>query len=345
VAPNYKNPYSVQMSLGVDRQLGKSFAASLGYNMYHGVHLQMPLETATTQISPGNPLCAASPNGAAACTDFTGGPLYAFNSPQLQHTTYESIGSSIYHGLTASLTKRYTHGLQFQVNYTWSKSIDNVIDFASFQNWFRPGDLAAFRAISVFDVPHTIVGNAVYTTPFTAGTGNVLHSIFADISVAPIVTWRSGLPFSIRTPSLANVVNPVSKTLGTGLDQNYAMPFLATRDQNRGPAYTTTDISLRKAFFINRDRGVKLETSATGTNIFNRINFNHVSDQFDIGGIGITGCPTCVQTANGPLNLLTGPFTGLHGVKPTSASQITQPLFFSGADLPRQIQFGLRLAF
>lgn len=345
VAPNYKNPYTVQASLSVDRQLGKNFAMSVGYLMYHGVHLQQPVDTGLTQISPGNPLCAVSVNGAAACTDQTGGPLYTLNSNQLQHTTYEPGGSSIYHGLTASLTKRYSHGLQFQVNYTWSKTIDDVIDFASFQNWFRPSDMQAFRAVSVFDIPHTLVANAVYTTPFKAGTGNVVSSIFADISLAPILTWRSGLPFSIRTPSLANLVVPsaAGATLQTGQDQNYAMPFGATRDANRGPMYATTDLSLRKAFFLNRDRGVKLETSITGTNIFNRINFNHVSDLFDItGGIPANGI---VQTADGPVNLLTGPYTGLHGVKPSNPGQVTQPLFFSGADLPRQIQFGLKLAF
>lgn len=347
VSPNYKNPYTVQASLGIDRQLGKSYSLSLGYNMYHGVHLQMPFDTALSQINPGNPLCAASPAGAAACTDPTGGPLYTFNSTQLQKTIYESIGSSIYHGMTASLTKRYSHGLQFQVNYTWSKSIDNVIDFASFQNWFRPSDLNAFRAVSVFDIPHTLVANAVYTTPFKAGTGNFFNTMLADISLAPIETWRSGLPFSIRTPTLPNIAIPgaAGPSLTTGQDQNYAMPFGATRDQNRGPAYATTDIQFRKAFYIQRDRGVHLDFTATATNLFNRVNFNRVSDLFDINGVGVGSCALCVQTADGILNLGTGPFTGLHGVKPTSPGQITNPLFYSGADLPRQIQLGLILNF
>ncbi|HWX55995.1 MAG TPA: carboxypeptidase regulatory-like domain-containing protein [Verrucomicrobiae bacterium] len=333
VAPNYKNPYTIQASLSVQRQLGRSYSVEVGYNMYHGVHLQMPLETGYNQINPGNPACAAFLPTLPNCTDATGGPLYIPNSKQLQHTTYESIGSSIYHGLTTSFTKRYTHGLQFQVNYTWSKSIDNVIDFASFQNWFRPSRLDLFRAVSVFDVPHTLVANAVYTTPFKPGTGNAFTTILADISVAPIVTWRSGLPFSVRTPSLAN---------GVALDGNYAMPFHSSRDNNRGPAYATTDLTLKKAFFVNRDRGVHVDLSATGTNIFNRTNFDRVSDQFDINGIGPSGV---VQTANGPLNLFTGPYTGLHGVKPTSPGQVTQPLFFSQADVPRQIQFGLKLVF
>ncbi|HEY6970203.1 MAG TPA: hypothetical protein VJA94_13435, partial [Candidatus Angelobacter sp.] len=119
-------------------------------------------------------------------------------------------------------------------------------------------------------------------------------------------------------------------------------PFAVSRDSLRGAAYANTDLSLIKSIYINRERGVKLNFIATGTNIFNRTNFNRVSDQFDIGGIGPGGV---VQTANGPVNLITGPFTGLHGVKPTSPSQITQPLFFSSADLPRQLQFGLKLVF
>jgi hypothetical protein len=321
VAPNYKNPYTVQTSLSIDRELVRNLSLEVGYNMYHGVHLQMPLETAYAE---------------SGCCDITGGPLYSPTTGQLQHTTYESIGNSIYHGLTTSLTKRYSSGLQFQVNYTWSKSIDNVIDFASFQNWFRPSRLNLFRAVSVFDIPHNFVANAVYTTPFKSNQGNILARALADISVAPIVSWRSGLPFSIRTPGLVNKIN------GQTLDNNFAMPFGASRDSNRGANYAAADLTIRKSFFINRDRGVKVDLIAEGTNIFNRVNFNRVSDQFDINGIPASGI---VNTARGPLNLFTGPYTGLKGVVPTSAGQITQPLFYSSADLPRQVQFGLRLAF
>lgn len=329
-APNFKNPYTIQTSLSIQRQLGKSYSVELGYTMYHGVHLQMPVETGYTAIAPGNPACAAfAAQGLVNCTDATGGPLYVPNGSQIEHTTYASNGSSIYHAMTASLTKRYTHGLQFQVNYTWSKSIDDVVDFASFQEWFRPSRLDLFRAVSAFDIPHTLVANAVYTTPFKAGSGNALNTIFADISIAPIVTWRSGLPFSVRTPSLFNGLSPA--------DNNFAMPFNSPRDANRGADYATTDLRLKKDFFINRDRGVKLETSIAATNIFNRVNFDKVSDVFD-NGLPMAG-------TNTPFNELTGPYVGLHGVKPTPGSNLAQPLSYSAADLPRQVQFGLKLAF
>jgi hypothetical protein len=332
VAPNYKNPYSVQGSLSIDRELVKNLSLELGYNMYHGVHLQMPLETAYAEVSPGNPLCATVFAQFPGCVDATGGPLYVPTGNQIQHTTYSSIGSSIYHGMTASLTKRFSRGLQFQVNYTWSKTLDDVIDFSSFQNWFRPSRLSLYHTTSVFDIPHTLVANAVYTTPFKPGSGKVLDSIFADISLAPIVTVRSGLPFSVRTPSLQN---------GTAIDNGFSMPFHSSRDNNRGAGYATADLRFTKAFALSRDRRVKLHVIAEGTNIFNHTNFDKVSDEFDIAGI-----TTAVKLANGQtLNLLNGPYTGLHGVKPKTPFDIQLPLSYAHADLPRQIQFGLKLAF
>ena len=355
ISNSYKDPYTVQGSFSIDHQFGRSYSLEIGYDMYHGVHLQMPLETGLTQINPGNPLCHASPLfpiNPAACTDGSGGPLYTFNSTQLQHTTYESIGSSKYNAATVSLTKRFSQGLQFQANYTWSKAIDNVIDFASFQNWFRPSQLSNYYTTSVFDIPQTLVVNAVYTTPFKTG-GNVLKTIFADITLAPIELWHSGLPFSVRTPSLANVVNPLTGTLTAGLDQNYASPFGVSRDTQRGAAYSSTDLTFNKRIFINRERGISMNFVAIGTNIFNRINFNKVSDQFDIGGLPLpsAACPvnTCagiVQTAMGPVNVFSpSSLIGLHAVKPTSSSQATLPLSYSSADLPRQLQFGLKLIF
>jgi hypothetical protein len=320
VMPNYKNPYTVQASFSIDRQLMKNLSLEVGYNMYRGIHLQMPLETAYAEI-PG--------------TDQSGGPLYAPVTGQLQHVTYSSIGNSIYHGMTASLTKRYSSGLQFQANYTWSKTIDDVIDFSSFQDWFRPSRLNTYRAISAFDIPHIFVFNAVYTTPFKANEGYWLDRALADVSLAPILTVRSGLPFSVRTPSLIN------KTNGQDLDNNFAIPFGATRDNNRGAAYASMDLRFTKAIFLNREHGVRMDFIVEGTNITNRTNFNAVNDVFDANGF-----TSAVTLANGQtLNLLTGPYTGLHGVKPNSVAALQKPLSFVSADSPRQVQFGIKLVF
>ncbi|HEY6351823.1 MAG TPA: TonB-dependent receptor [Candidatus Angelobacter sp.] len=334
VAPNYRNPYSIQTSLSVSHEVVKDLSVELGYIMYHGVHLQMPVETAYNQIPVGSPLCPTP-----ACTDATGGPLYVSNG-QIQHTAYASNGSSIYHGFTASLTKRFSHGLQFQANYTWSKTIDDTIDFSSFQNWFRPSRLDLFRSISVFDIPQNFVANAVYQLPFKAGQGKFLSSILSDVTLSPFLTLHSGLPFSVRTPSLSTLPIALGGN-GIAVDSNYAMPFLSSRDNNRGAPFYSLDLSFQKSFYINRDRGVRVSVIAQGTNLLNHVNFNHVNDVFDQNGLSPN-----VTLPNGQiLNLLSGPYTGLKGVVPTNASQLNQPLFFSSADSPRQIQFGLKIAF
>jgi Carboxypeptidase regulatory-like domain/TonB-dependent Receptor Plug Domain len=333
IAPGYRNPYAIEASLSVDRELMKSLSLELGYNMYHSVHQQNPMETAYRQISPGSPLCPS-----VACTDISGGPLYV-PTGQFEHTAYTSNGSSIYHGMTASLTKRYSSGLQFQVNYTWSKSIDNFIDFASFQEWFRPSRLDLFRAPSVFDIPHTFVANAVYTTPFKASQGNFVARALADITVAPVLNISSGLPFSIRTPTLATSQFGIGN--GDAADSRFAMPFHSSRDNNRGAGYASTDLKFTKAFYINRDRGVRMDAIAEGTNIFNRVNFDKIADQFDINGF-----TSSVKLANGnTLDLINGPYTGLHGVKPHFLSDTTTPLSFAHAAPARLVQFGLKLAF
>ncbi len=48
-----------------------------------------------------------------------------------ENTVYTNKGFSNYQGLLVSLQKNLAHGLQFDFNYTWSHSIDNVSLVAS----------------------------------------------------------------------------------------------------------------------------------------------------------------------------------------------------------------------
>ncbi|HKV42270.1 MAG TPA: hypothetical protein VJX67_23910, partial [Blastocatellia bacterium] len=247
-----------------------------------------------------------------------------------QQTTYSSIGSSIYHGLTASLTKRYSNHLLFQANYTFSKTIDNTVDFASFQNWFRPDRLNQFRAVSVFDFPHIFVANAVYGTgtPDELGRG-FLGRVLADITVAPVLTLRSGIPFTVTVPGLRN---------GTNLDNLFATPYAAGRDTGRGYPFYTLDLRLQKALYILPERKLRFDLIVEGTNILNRTNFNSVNQNFPT----VAGPATL---ANGQtVNLLTGPYN-LSGFVPKTLGDTASPLAFQTADQPRQIQFGLKIVF
>lgn len=336
IAPNYKNPYSVQASLSVQREIAHNLSLEVGYNMYHGVHLQMPVES---NYAPTKNPAAAGATAAQQLAEFGStfqGTLYApINASIDSQTDYKSIGDSIYHGLTTSLTKRFSSHVQFRVNYTFSHAIDNVNDFASFQNWFRPTELNLDRGTSTFDFTHVFVANAVVETPFRAGPGESFVSrALADITVSPILTLQSGLPYTILTPGLDNGLPP-----GGFLDGNFAAPFYEPRNPDRTPYYGTLDLLIRKSFFIGSERRVRMEIIAEGTNITNRVNFNHVNNDFPL-------IPGPFTMANGQtINLATGPYSGVKGFVPNSAAQLGDPGAYIGADLPRQIQFGIRLGF
>ena len=301
--PNYKNNYSIQASLSIARELTDSLSLEVGYQMYKGVHIQLDQETNYRETGVINPVW---------------GPQYAPINPTItQANSYSSIGNSMYHGMTVSLTKRYTRNFQAQANYTFSKAIDDNTDFNSQFASFFPTRLNLERGISAYNVPHNFVANAVYNTPFKAGSGEPVWSrILADMAFAPIVHLRSGIPFSIRVPGAAN------GTLGHNL---YARPWYVSRNTGIGPAFYDLDMKITKAFYIDRDRGLRLDAIAEGTNLLNHTNFSSVNDQFSVGD---------------PF-LLTGPFN-VHGNKSLGP---TTPLGFTSAFPGRQIQFGLRFAF
>jgi len=329
VDPDYKNPYSIQASLSIQRELFNNLSLELGYLMYHGLHLQMPVEVNYRETGVVDP--------------FTG-PLYTAIDPTiLQKVGYKSIGKSIYHGMTVSLNKRYSSGLLLTANYTFSKTLDDAIDFSSSQVWFRPTRLNLFRGVSVFDFPHVFTMSGVYNTPFKAGAGhNFLSRAFADLTFGPILTLRSGIPFSIRLPNLANGA--------ASTDRNFATPFAASRNTSRGDHFYSMDLRIQKTMFVIRDRGVKVNLIADGVNIFNRANFNKVWDDFTSlnpypTGFNSSANPVITFANGDTMNILTGPFK-VNGFKPTSFRQLSGvPGAFVSAGTPRQIQFGLQVIF
>jgi hypothetical protein len=117
-------------------------------------------------------------------------------------------GASSYNGLLVSLRKRFSRGLQFDANYTWSNSIDNG---SSVVNTVAGGlvcdlrDLRVCRGPSDFDVRHLFNANFLYELPFgkgrTFGSGasGWMNQLIGGWEVTGIFTARSGLPFSVTS--------------------------------------------------------------------------------------------------------------------------------------------------
>jgi hypothetical protein len=136
-----------------------------------------------------------------------------------------SNGSSVYHGLSVNLRKRFTRHYEFLASYTWSHAIDDSTDLQAPltpQDSYYPG---LDRSNSLFDQRHRFVLSGVYQTGKLSGRG-FGSKFFSDWTFAPIIDIASGRPFNIITGSGDNqqesaltgrpntFVNPACTALG-----------------------------------------------------------------------------------------------------------------------------------
>jgi hypothetical protein len=115
-----------------------------------------------------------------------------------------SNGSSVYHGLSVNLRKRFNQHYEFLGSYTWSHAIDDSTDL---QATLTPQDSyypALDRANSTFDQRHRFVFSGVYQTGKLGGSG-FGSKLFSDWTFAPIIEVGSGRPFNIITAADDNL--------------------------------------------------------------------------------------------------------------------------------------------
>ncbi len=133
--------------------------------------------------------------------DFLGRP--PFNNRQVGGQLLRtSTGHSSYNAMFVSLHQRLTHGLTFDLNYTLSKSLDQIglvqNGVATLSSAFSP-DID--YGPSFFDARHVFNANGVYDLPFGKGrrfsTGNKLDKLIGGWYVAGIFRASSGLPLTV----------------------------------------------------------------------------------------------------------------------------------------------------
>jgi carboxypeptidase family protein len=157
----------------------------------------------------------ASCGGTANSYFFNGKTGEALNQQLTTDYAWSSIGRSNYNGLQATLRKRFSHGVQFDLNYTYSKSIDFTSGAARLGfsgtgnvgapgsrlvNAFRPQDV---RAVSDFDTTHQINANWIADLPFGKGrylghnSSGLVDAFIGGWQLSGLARWTTGFPFSI----------------------------------------------------------------------------------------------------------------------------------------------------
>jgi hypothetical protein len=118
---------------------------------------------------------------------------------------YTNSSSSWYNGLQVGVNKRLSHGLQFQIAYTYSRATDTSQGTrfnndcggpaqASFGR--NPYDVSQDYGVSCYNVPHSARFNALYHIPNAVSGNGFLAKILNGWWTGNIVSLQQGSPFT-----------------------------------------------------------------------------------------------------------------------------------------------------
>lgn len=191
-------PHMWQWNLNVQQQLDSATVLTVGYNGSRGLNL----------IAVGN---YNAPDAVFQDGVLTIPVGVTRRNPQFDFfSTTATIADSWYNALVLSLVRRMEAGLQFQLSYTWAKSLSTAdqtrFSLASNRTDIFPLDLAhmdADKGRTPWDLRHAFALNTVYKLPF--GRGKPLLSdgpaayVLGEWQVSGILTLKSGTPYTYIT--------------------------------------------------------------------------------------------------------------------------------------------------
>jgi Carboxypeptidase regulatory-like domain len=220
--PRVVNPYSIRWEFGIQRELPGSTVLEVAYIGNHAVHLGLgstARDTGDYQLNyiPGqylstsptrdtntinrlsalvaNPFAGLIPgtslNGSTVSVGTLLQPFPEFGRINMQQN---SGGSSYFDSLNVRLEKRFSHGLTYLANYTWSKLIEQVRLLNDFST-------APEKRVSGDDRPQRFVMSASYELPFgknkLIGFGSTFaNRLLGGWIVNGIYTWQIGAPLT-----------------------------------------------------------------------------------------------------------------------------------------------------
>ncbi len=291
-------PQMVKWNVNVQREVLPRTMLELGYTGSRGMNLLRMINT----------------NGRVATTTSDGRLYVAPNTPlrqpnfgRMRYRTSDS--DSIYHGVTVGVTRRFSSGLQTQVSYTFSKSIDggaSALGSMEFAN-DAGGSRYLFTkdyGLSPFDIRHTFVTNVNYDLPFGRDASGVSRGVVGGWSIGGLLRLRGGYPFSASSgvDTAQQIWAPLYPDLKAGASNNpvlgnpsryfdpasFALPpagYIGNlgRDTLIGPGVATLDGVLAKSTSLGGGRQLQLRLEAF--NLLNRANFSlPTADIFNTNG-------------------------------------------------------------
>ena len=202
---HWKPPYMVQYNASIQQQLPWNMAIGVAYVGNHGVHL--------STVRDGNPVFPTSfgPCGDPASLCVKGKvPFWNVNSPSYSNVNpnygsdlnIATVADSHYNALQVVLTKRASHGLEFESSFTHSKVTDDTQGQSNIQDCVvsagllgtYPLDPGVDKGPSCFNVPNNWEFNMLYHFP--SPHGSLASKALGGWFMSSIVSIQGGLPMT-----------------------------------------------------------------------------------------------------------------------------------------------------
>ncbi len=301
-SPDHRNGYIYQASLDIQKEITSNLLLDIGYLGTFAHHLAAPDALSINQV----PTSLLGPGDTQTLR-----PFPQFSNVQI---IAADIGASKYNGLNIGLEKRYSKGLQFKANYTWSKMLDNIDSrnelaaypgtnaFTNYYNqandWGRSGN----------DIRHRFVFGSTYQLPYGKGRSFNSRSRALDLvaggwTLSAIAELRSGTALSPvmltnttnsfsdgERPNVVGNPNLSSPTIQQWFNTSaFAAPAAyvfgnAGRTFGNGPGAVSLDSSLLKDFRIAERVTTQFRIEAL--NVLNHPNFANPDTRFGSATFG-----------------------------------------------------------
>jgi hypothetical protein len=326
-------PHMYQWNFNIQRQLFESTSLTVGYVGSRGLHLY-----AARDVNPVLPTVVGGVQIFGVPRGTPGAPAPGIvSNPRLNpkaaaESSEAPVADSNYHSLQMGLNRRFSHGVQAQLSYTWSKCMDNASGTYGLEGgipWSNPLNGSFDRGRCLFDRPQVLRLSGVYALPFAQ---NILVKGW---QMSGGLTAQNGAPWNVTVgfdqsgnvvtgSERPNLVMPADQII-TGSVSKYANPAGFSlpapgalgnlqRDFLSGPGTLNFDYAVIKETPIKEQ--VRIQFRAEFFNLFNHANFS------------LPNANSFVQTANGG------------GAPNPTFGKITATTTAS-----RQIQFALKVLF
>jgi len=287
LAPNsvdhgFDNAYVQSCNLNLQREVLPDFALMAGYFGSKGTHLIL-------RRNINQPVDGVRPYPAVSSAS-----AILPNAPMGNITQVESVGNSSYNALWVAASRPLASGLQINVSYTWSKSLDyNSLSSQGIvvQNSYN---LRGDRGLSDFDARNRFVARAIYDLPFSgnrfvegwqlaiivqAQSGNPVNIVSSNSTV-------TGIPNTLR-PDVRGpiaIIGSADRWFDTSVFSAVAGFGNLGRNVVIGPGFSNTDLSLVKNTELNEK--IRLQIRIEVFDLFNHANFGQPGNVVGTPGFG-----------------------------------------------------------